>query len=118
MFFVFIFSTKGFIYQNLVKHFHLKVKLKVCFIFLGSLVAEKSQYWKSTNSENDENWFYSIKNVYTQKQDDQIVVKDLFVVDVHTGDIRTKREINYTLDCANNCFCIVNILVSFLNSFQ
>ena len=112
MFFVFRFNTIIFIQQILIQ-FLLKNQVKSSynsFILLGSLVVEKSQYWPST--ENDENSFYSIKNVYTQKQDDQIVVRDLFVVDVQTGDIRTKRKINYTLDCANNCFCIVNILVS------
>ena len=81
---------------------------------LGSLVAEKSQYLSSTISENNETWFYSIKKVYTQKQDDQLEVKDLFGIDVYSGNIRTKRNVNFTSDCAENCYCILNILVSIL----
>merc|ERR1719376_1393588 len=77
----------------------------------GSTIAEKSQYMPATNSDNNETWFYSIKKVYTQKQDNQIEVKDLFLIDIYSGNIRTNRNVNFTLDCAGNCYCILNVLV-------
>ena len=66
----------------------------------------------SITTDNNETWFYSIKKVYTQKQDNQIEVKDLFSIDVYSGNIRTNRNINFTSDCAENCYCIINVLVS------